>query len=660
MNDCFRFLINTDQCIKMSSFDMFFYRKLSQHKIHINEVQLYGNDFASSLRSATGEIRSYLNKYPYIVGDYHIIVTMRANFGEEKTDWNKSILYRLIQIDHEIASARIYLNSTDHRKKSLSMVVLYDTDVRAETTDIKKYFSGSRVKADSLLLIRELGIDENCTFDELTKALEDYRHTENYNEATDLLLREFFADYRESTAYLLKEEMGGIDNDVSVLDALADFINKKMNTYQVFETIIDKNDQRSSILTLLRIIDFINMTVDTDDPANMSTLINRNWDAAFEDRGTEKRYANMLSAYQKRLKQARTDLDNYKLEYFAAEPLPKVEYPSENEIKYKDNNGSIEDDPTEINDFKQALESFKSNCSGDDAVKKWEGVYQNFKQRLSDLDRRLEQYAQRLSSDYSKEIDKRNKLFKPLFLLHHTADEHTQSELDELKLERENIYRKLKSPKMNPSLRFQDQLDMERSLEEENQNIRYYLKCKNSGRFINFLMLVIFVFVLIVLHYSVLQPYVFVNVNMAFQFMIYAGVLFILMLGTWNVPSSFFRKKIQDSVKRLEENADNYIKAYAEKKENFRVYINLLNRLDYVARSYRLRDFALEETVSFTKGCHWHMIKIEDHLKKLKYFDGLISVSDMDLFDYSQYNIQVIDNNRVVDLIDCLIYQPEE
>lgn len=32
MENCFRFLINVDQCLNMSYFDIFFYKLASQHK----------------------------------------------------------------------------------------------------------------------------------------------------------------------------------------------------------------------------------------------------------------------------------------------------------------------------------------------------------------------------------------------------------------------------------------------------------------------------------------------------------------------------------------------------------------------------------------------------------------------------------------------------
>ena len=57
MENCFRFLINVDQCLNMSYFDMFFYKLESQHKFHMNSVQLFDASDDSSLRSAISDIR---------------------------------------------------------------------------------------------------------------------------------------------------------------------------------------------------------------------------------------------------------------------------------------------------------------------------------------------------------------------------------------------------------------------------------------------------------------------------------------------------------------------------------------------------------------------------------------------------------------------------
>ena len=82
MENCFRFLINVDQCLNMSYFDIFFYKLASQHKFHMSSVQMFGDTAQNSLRGAANDIRMYLDKYPYHVRDYQIIVAMRTTSGK--------------------------------------------------------------------------------------------------------------------------------------------------------------------------------------------------------------------------------------------------------------------------------------------------------------------------------------------------------------------------------------------------------------------------------------------------------------------------------------------------------------------------------------------------------------------------------------------------
>ena len=109
MGECFRFLINVDQCLNMSNFDIFFYKLASQKKYHLNEVRLFGDSTAMSLQGAIEDIRMYLNKYPYHVSDYQLIVAMRKQYQSDLTAWNQTLLYRLIQLYDELQKEHIFM-----------------------------------------------------------------------------------------------------------------------------------------------------------------------------------------------------------------------------------------------------------------------------------------------------------------------------------------------------------------------------------------------------------------------------------------------------------------------------------------------------------------------------------------------------------------------
>jgi len=117
MENCFRFLINVDQCLNMSHFDIFFYRLQSQHRFHLSQVQLFGDCDDSSLHNAITDIRMYLDKYPYHVGDFQIIVTMRGHFRKDPEHWQETLLFRLMQLEHELRSPGRQLTLCDRYRR---------------------------------------------------------------------------------------------------------------------------------------------------------------------------------------------------------------------------------------------------------------------------------------------------------------------------------------------------------------------------------------------------------------------------------------------------------------------------------------------------------------------------------------------------------------
>ena len=145
----FRFLINVDKCLDTSHYSCFFYKLKSrgetgQGLFHLSEAQLLDGD-PHSLRGAVSDIRMYLDKYPYEVEDYRIILVMRCHQEDmlRPNVWEGSLLYRLLRLRYEFLKSRIMLTTAVEAKRdnALNFVMLYDSYFAADLPVLKPYFA---------------------------------------------------------------------------------------------------------------------------------------------------------------------------------------------------------------------------------------------------------------------------------------------------------------------------------------------------------------------------------------------------------------------------------------------------------------------------------------------------------------------------------------
>lgn len=676
METCFRFLINVDQCLNMSNFDIFFYKLESQHKFHLNQVQLFGDSFGTSLRHAVSDIRMYLDKYPYHVGDYQLIVAMRGTYKKRSDVWEETMLYRLLQLTFELRRSRIFINSQESAEKALNLIMLYDADFSTELPKLGDYLTSPRFQADCALFLRHIGIDDpHIDYATLKKKLMDYGLREQRDPAVlDLLKRfllaqdnshEFYEESDYSSLYHFDTEQA---HEPDLVAELMPFLKDQFLHYHVFEALIDRNNRRHNILSLLRVVEFINKDTDRGPTVQgdcaMVSLAQRckeNWEAVWHDTTLEQRYSTMLRQYQATLHNAQTDLERPKFSSPTAKTLPEEDIPRERELFYTEGIFSSNDPEKQGIDLRNILEKFISNkFSVRSMMQDWDGVYQRLKKSLDRMDYELKCYAEDLSHQYSAVLDERKRDTSAWKNSFYIAQPGTEKQIRHLEYERDQRLRQLKSPHMTPSLKFQDQLNMENELEQQNLNIRFFIRCIRNVTAVNFLLLVIVAIALTLVHYTLLQPYVYQTGTALGWYVAYLGILFALMLLFWRMPYLYFRRKIKTCIVRLQQAMDKYIKGYFEKADQFGHYINLLNQLDYITRYHRLLQQAHRTTNRLAQGYLWHKVQVQHHLDKLQFFQGLIELSDVtDIDENSHRNIPAINGDRVNDVIDSPIYWPQ-
>ncbi len=673
MENCFRFLINVDQCLNMSNFDIFFYRLESQHRFHLNQVQLFGEDAGSSLHNAITDIRMYLDKYPYHVGDFQIVVAMRGSYAKDPQRWQDTLLYRLVQMDHELRQARIFFNSREGVEKALNFIMLYDVDFSVELPRLDRYIGSKRFSADCDVLLRHLGIaTTDPSLEDLKAIATAYADAESFDPAAADLLQRFIAHRirRDKIDHLLDSElaepMDTVHDPISM--ELTTFVEEQLANFQVFEAQIDRNNRRQNTLALLRVVDFINRSVDLPANAGLAesqpSLLRRcadNWNAVWADQTLEQRYAEMLARYQRRLETAALELERPKYAGVSAKSLPDEDIPADDAITSSETMFSSDDPRKQGANLKDVLQRFlHRRIAAGKLLSEWETVYQHIKRSLEQMDHELRLYAEDLSRQYSMILEKRKQDAITWRTAFYIAEQDTEKDLARIRYEQEKRLQALKSPHMTPTLSFQDQLNMESALEQANLSIRFCLGCMSQATALNFLGLVLTCALLAVLHYTVLQPYVLGDLSFLTFFVLYVGLLLLQMLLCWRLPYRHFRKKLKRQIKALQANMDVYISGYFQRAAQFASYINLLNQLDYLTRYHHLLDRAFHASHRLSQGYLWHKVQINNHLSKLNFFQGLIALCpDAGLTNDSPHILPSVEGDRVSDVVDSPVYWPQ-
>jgi len=674
MPDSFRFLINVDQCLNMSRFDMFFYKLESQHRFHASEVQLFGDEFGSSLRHAVLDIRRYLNRYSYYVSDFQIIVAMRSEYHEQNTLWRETMLYRLLQLHSELQDARIFVTSHEKTERAVNLVMLHDVDFSGERPSFDNYMSGERLVADCRQLFEEAGLDWDADYsrEECREKLAEYAQQKGHDAAALKLLEEFFLGEKrramDEDDPLLREELEtgsmvpGLDQRV----LFSAYVKSVLMNYHVFEDLINRNNESEKNLTLLRLVEFINRSTSPEttvtgdpDPRSLPVRCSDNWAEIAADDQLERRYAEMLFDYRETLISARQDLERGSFSRIATTKLPEKHIPSDDEIRPEGTTfGSNQRKSTELS-LKQIMESFeKTGIRG--GIEAWDTTYRQLKDSLESMEKDLKEYARGLSLQYAGILEQRKNETRQWERENYDPGPDLESVRLEADGDRERRLKELKDSHIRSSLSFQDQLNMESALEQCNGSIRFKMHCARAVGFANFFALAILILLLFLGHYAVLQPYVFQDGEQLSFALLYILAVTVLIFSCWKLPGLYFRRGIRKEIQKLNESMDLYIRGYFDKADYFLRYINLLNQLDYISRYSSMITRVREHSEYIEKGIKWHLVQVRLHLDRLGFFRDLI-VTQNDKASKGVYaRISPTDySGKIQNVVRCPVYWPQ-
>ncbi|MBR6242910.1 MAG: hypothetical protein IKQ90_05405, partial [Ruminococcus sp.] len=375
------------------------------------------------------------------------------------------------------------------------------------------------------------------------------------------------------------------------------------------------------------------------------------------------KYAGMLYYYRKRLREYISE-DSSAAKAgsgISHSSFPSVKIPSEDRIGIPEcpldagvDSGQRFDPKSKIDAFRGKLHDTKS------LMTEWENTYKDLMGIVVDIDEQLSGYAGALGEKCGENIGEHKKAEKEWNSKIYAADRSELPDSSALAKEKKEILESLSCTEMTPSLNFQDQLNMEDSLREGNSNIRHYIGCIQAAKSGAFLLLVLLLTIMVVIHYSVLQPYNFTAFDSLLFMAAYIVCSAVLMLCSWTFPMRFYRKKIRKCLDELKEEMSRKIEGYFKRAKQFRDYTNAINRLDYIDRylSFAQSEKSIEQTVRNAKN--WHKEEANKHLKNLGYFDSLISTChENDEVPHKIYRVPSADAGHIDDIYKCSLYWPQ-
>jgi len=629
----FCFLVNVNQCLNMDHYRPFFYKK-----VHTHEMCVCKDSCLGSCRSGVpfDEIASDIQMQldcDRRIRDYQIVIAIRDQYAERA--WGETLLSKLLTIDYELRNAGIILKTGKMIQMAVSIIMLYEANGICSIDELRdEYLNSDRLRNETKLMLSELGITEaRFTRKTLEEAIEFYKE-KNGNAEGDfgnaVPLIDFITDVLEKNT---DQEF----TEVFLSKALTDLLNR----YLVFELLLNDLD-RDYEEKLLKIVDYVN-----DDFAELSSSDMQLQEKCayvwkeIEKEKTGDKYAEILWHYQKRLEgvfvEDKIHKNERKPEMFVLPDDKQISLSGEGyDLFEKDGEVSFDerrkfllalsdekqDDPEAILDtFQNKIKSEKS------LMPCWDSTFERIKEILDFMDESLTHYSNELSSVFAEELRKRKEEERKAESNTYWVDtEEERKVIGGINKEKSRIMQLLDQPQMSPALQIQDSLNMRKVLEQENINITHYIACIDAATRSAFFILLVVLCAVTALLYALGQLYVFSEIQSVLVFSGYILLTVFLMFIMQGTLFAFYRHKIAMCVKRLREGMDKYIEGYFQRAHKFHEHINYLNQLDYSERQLSVRKKIVEQNMNYDNLLQWHKMQIEEHLKKLVFFQAIMKL----------------------------------
>lgn len=649
MDECFRFLINVDQCLNMSMYDIFFYKLKNERKFRLNQLQ---DASVTSFAEAFQDIHMYQNKFPYHFKEYQIIITMRSPRAEDMSNWESCLLRQLLQLNLSLHDAQMCMDAGPSADSAMNLFLVHEAGPHHEQKKLESYLGSDRLADDCRLLLEHMAAcSELPAQKDLKRLLREYQNKKPKDPAVIAVLDRLL-DFCTNAG-------------TEPVQILSEFFRNLFVNFKVIDLMQSHHQHHASRMNMgemLRIVEYITMPVGYA-PQHLSARCMDRWNAV-QKLDLETKYSDMLFVYEQTLKHAHKQLE--------LDPLPVDRKTTElTEDFYTRTDGiGMQDSAFDkvqkteaemlvaLNDFLQTKYQVTT------IRKAWEDTYSVMEKSLSQIEDDLRNDAIELGHIYSRRAEKRKKEALRWKEERFFADEETQERIAAEEKKLKSYLYALRDPNLIPSLKFEKQAETKAALERTAAEIRYYLECLNINNSTNFLKLSLGALLITLLHYIWLQPFSFNNFVSG---PVVCITLFVLAAGmglACILPGIYYRKAIMNCARKLQKELDEYVPEYYDRREKFLEYINTLDQLDRTGKLIEVYRASLEHTRCLERGCLWHKTRIQDHLIKLGAFRSLIdSGNGRDrtvAFDAKKCpTAELLTLRELNDIEQCCLYWPQ-
>lgn len=643
--DGFNFYINVDECLNMSNFEMFFYQLQYAHKFYVVNATFHDDAVGSdeltgvkSIQDAAYGISSFIGQSSFLIQDYRLVFSIRQPYKKEVV-WKESVLYRLLKIFYSLQNARLFIKTKDHADKNVTVILLYDVNNTMDEKDIGDMIEDHT--RDIPLLMDYLKIDwqDRDQYPEERDIASAMTRSENLD--LDPVTKRFVLDYYDwFTGHNLdepeKENSTGMDIELipkgvklpeaqrreaevyNRVNNLTTYITSQIGQYCVFTKSISSNtgDHR---LALLGVVDYITTgLVDSDDEdeqytnATLKQKARDNWASAKDDRTVWEKYGAMMRRYERRMQDRLISLEG---RIASGSKHLTMEYENPPRISRAFDSAGYEKRIAGIlKDYRNSIRFSGSDIS-------WKETQRKLEDLVGELSLSLETYSDKLSDAYREEMKRRTDAKKTRLQDNEIYNrDQIDDQLRNLRRKKQDLLDGLKKQKMTPRVGYQDQLNVNSSIKSCSRKMEYYLQRLSRISLRSFLVLLFAGGGFVLLSHLLLQESLLGDMVNVFGFAASAAVGAVIMIAAWGAPGLYYRRKIAQALKLLEEELVRYTHGYSELAENFEEYMNIINTLDvmndYIQELERLRILANEDS----RMLLWHKEAIERHLSKCSFF----------------------------------------
>ena len=661
--DSFTFYINADQCLNMANFDMFFYKLTGEERFFSMDATMAEN-MPSSIEMAFWDIRSYLDRSPFQIQDYRMIIGLREQRQERET-WRTCTLHKLLRICYGMNESRLFARAADARDRNISVIQLFDMNMTKDIPDLKQDY---QVVDDIRLFLEECGISYSraSTSGDLRQELEtllseiktNALHPLHGDAVTERFLgsccaRLFLPEKQESVVsrQLIESEQAAIDSereaqaarlseydeghyssrgedDVAIIP-IVNFVDELVGDLTILRREIDRNNQAQSMMTFLGLVEYITSVSSAGERGKGGNSrrrlrdINMDcWTKAMKDEGPNdpkrEKYGKMLALYKEHLTQG----------------LDKVESDRQNAQKGSRPGPYLEPAPLETTNDKEeygdgtlldglAAGIKRLRAAGAHPQREaLDGAYESVRSRIAELETRLRRHEQRLALRYRTQAQKRRNDLRT------GTDEHYgEAGMAERLLEAEQILEKTRSELKDAQQKLHASAvspgKVLEHMESSRAKIRELEERLTRIRIADFFALALLLVTCAAAGHGMLQIDALTQPGAFTGWLCALAFLAVLILIASAAPRKAITGRIRSIAGEMCSEAEDCGAAYADAAEHYSKYMNVLNNLDSISLYIWQLEKKKKAADVYARQIGWHKARLQAHKDKLLYFRPL-------------------------------------